>query len=274
VIYGFTGLKDGKFPVAGLVVDNKGALYGTTTNGGNFSGNPEGYGVVFRLSYSAGVGWTEGVLHAFQGTDGGDPNSSLLRDSTGAFYGSTYQNGQYGFGSIFKLAPPTSGGGAWTETILYSFQDGNDGGYPVGTPALDSTGAVYGTTSDGGQYGRGNVFKLSPPSGGSGSWTESVLYAFQNGSDGGYPQDGVVLDASGNVYGTTLGGGDGLGVVFELLPPSGGSGAWTEVVLHSFTGGADGGSPYTPVLLLGADLYGTTWSGGTGNGGTVFQIMP
>jgi uncharacterized repeat protein (TIGR03803 family) len=133
---------------------------------------------------------------------------------------------------------------------------------------------LYGTTSDGGQYNRGTVYKLTPPSGGSGPWTESTLYAFQNGNDGGYPQAGLIFDSSGNLYGTTVSGGSaGYGVAFELTPPSGGSGPWTENVLHTFTGNPDGGESYTPLLLIGTTLYGTTWAGGLSSG-TVFQIVP
>jgi uncharacterized repeat protein (TIGR03803 family) len=273
VIYTFTGGKDGKWPVSGLVADNRGNLFGTTVEGGNFNGNANGYGVIFRLSPQSS-GWTQVVLHAFlSGSDGSDPNSTLIRDSSGALYGATYQSGQFGYGNIFKLAPP-SGGGNWTKTILYDFQNASDGSYPTAGPVLDSSGNLYGTTSDGGQYNRGTVYKLTPPSGGSGPWTETTLYAFQNGNDGGYPQAGLIFDNSGNLYGTTLDGGSaGWGVVFELIPPSGGSGPWTENVLHAFTGNPDGGSSYTPLLLLGTTLYGTTWGGGLSSG-TVFQIVP
>jgi uncharacterized repeat protein (TIGR03803 family) len=274
VIYNFTGGSDGKWPVTGLVADNKGNLYGTTIEGGNFTGNSAGYGVVFRLSPPQGAnGWMETVLHAFTGTDGDDPNSVLIRDSSGVLYGATYQSGQYGYGNIFKLAPP-SGGGSLITTILYSFQNASDGGYPTAGPVLDSSGALYGSTSDGGQYNRGTVYKLTPPSGGSGPWTESTLYAFQNGNDGGYPYASLIFDSSGNLYGTALAGGTGgYGVVFELVPPSGGNGPWTETVLHAFTSNPDGGSSYTPLLLLGTTLYGTTWGGGLSSG-TVFEITP
>jgi uncharacterized repeat protein (TIGR03803 family) len=274
VIYTFTGGKDGKWPICSLVADNRGNLYGTTADGGNFNGNAAGYGVIFRLSPPQGNGWTQTVLHAFLGgNDGSDPNSTLIRDSSGAFYGATYQSGQFGYGNIYKLAPP-SGGGTWTKTILYAFQNGSDGGYPTAGPILDSSGNLYGTTSDGGQYNRGTVYKLTPPSGGSGPWTESTLYAFQNGNDGGYPQAGLIFDSSGNLYGTTVSGGSaGYGVAFELTPPSGGSGPWTENVLHTFTGNPDGGESYTPLLLIGTTLYGTTWAGGLSSG-TVFQIVP
>ncbi len=175
--------------------------------------------------------------------------------------------------TIYKLTPP-AGGGAWTKTVLYSFTGGFDGSYPTASPVLDSSGALYGTTSDGGTFNRaGTVYKLTPPAGGSGSWEVTTLYPFQDEADGGYPQASLIFDGSGNLYGTTLTGTSGAGVVFELTPPSGGS-TWSETVLHTFAGGSDGASPYTPVLLVGTTLYGATWGGGSKGAGTVFEITP
>ncbi len=274
VIYTFTGGADGKDPVAGLILGKRGVLYGTATNGGDANGD----GVVFGLipPASAGGTWTQHVLHAFQGgSDGREPIAALVSDSSGALYGVTYQSGQYGFGGVYKLTPPASGSGPWSNTVLYAFQDGNDGGGPICTLVFDHAGALYGTTADFTQTTKGTAFQLVPPSGGSGSWTLNTLFAFQDGNDGGFPSSGVIFDTSGALYGnTTQGGSTGLGAAFKLTPPSSGSGAWIETVLHTFSGGTDGIFPYAPLVLVGSTLYGTTNGGGVANAGTAFQITP
>ncbi len=273
VIYNFLDGADGGWPISGVIAGKKGLLYGTA-----FIGGDSGNGVVFQLAppASAGGAWTEKVVHAFQGgNDGRDPDTPLVRDKNGALYGATYQDGQYEFGVVYKLTP-SSGSGPWTNTILYAFQDGNDGAAPGGL-VLDSAGAVYGPTTVGGLYNAGLIYRLTPPSSGSGPWTNTDLYDFQDSTDGGYPNANLVFDSSGNLYGTTLGGGDttcGCGVVFELKPPSGGGGLWTEDVLHAFVRGNDGAVSYTPVLFVGTTLYGTTWEGGAPGYGTVFEITP
>jgi uncharacterized repeat protein (TIGR03803 family) len=198
--------------------------------------------VVFRLE---GLG-NETVLYSFTGgADGGGPNGVVL-DSAGNFYGTTFGGGSAGAGVVFKL--DTKG----NETVLYSFTGGADGGNPLAGVVLDSAGNLYGTTYGGGSASAGVVFKLDTKG------NETVLYSFTGGADGGYPFAGVVLDSAGNLYGTTSGGGSaGAGVVFKLDTKG------NETVLYSFTGGADGGSPFAGVVLDSAgNLYGTTNSGG------------
>jgi uncharacterized repeat protein (TIGR03803 family) len=289
VLYSFQGNPDGFYPIGGVIADESGALYGVDSGGGRKTD----YGAIFRLAppTEAGGAWTAKIIYIFTGgTDGAFPNGGLIFGSNHSLYGTTINGTQQApsFGSAFKLSPP-SGPGAWTLTTLYTFTGGTDGGAPSAGLIFDGSGALYGTTSFGGDpacapgESCGTVFKLTPPSGGSGAWTESVLYDFTGGTDGAAPQASLIFDSTGALYSTTLGGGDlscgldpgsGCGTVFKLSPPSGGGDLWTESVLHSFEGGSDGVNPFTPVLMLGGNLYGTTVYGGTPNGGTVFEVIP
>jgi uncharacterized repeat protein (TIGR03803 family) len=302
VLYSFTGGSGGWSPSGGLIFDAQGALYGTAIFGGTTGGAcyNAGCGVVFKLTPPAsGAGpWTETVLHAFTGSDGSQPYSTLIFDAEGALYGTTSLGGtcaaeKGGCGVVFKLTPPSSGAGPWTETVLYSFTGGSDGLWPASRLIFDAEGALYGAASAGGVVsgppnllGNGVVFKLTPPTSGAGPWTESVLYAFPGGSDGAGPMQGVIFDAKGALYGATAGGGvtatcnGGCGVAFKLTPPSSGAGPWTETVLESFRG-ADGYYPRTGLIMdaKGA-LFGTTTSGGSSLGvckhlhgcGVVFEL--
>jgi uncharacterized repeat protein (TIGR03803 family) len=248
VLHNFTNGADGGNPNS-VIRDSKGNLYGTASGGGT-----TGNGVVFRLSPSG----TETVLYSFTGgADGGVPFGGLVRDSAGSLYGTTLLGGEGGAGTVFKI--DASG----NETVLYGFTAGSDGGFPLGGLFRDSAGNLYGTTNVGGASGAGVVFKIDT------SGNETVLYSFTGGADGGYPLWVVLAgDAAGNLYGTTSGGGAaGNGVVFKL------DRSGNETVLHSFTGGADGGSPYAGVVLgPNGKLYGTTPFGGQTNGGVVYEI--
>jgi hypothetical protein len=302
VPYTFTGASDGAAPTAGLIFDSRGNLYGTAVNGGNTGGAncpgldpPTGCGVVFELSPpSGGTGpWTETVLYTFTGgSDGAYPQAGLIFDSNGNLYGTTSNGGSLsgtichglgGCGVVFELSPPKSGSGPWTETPIYTLSGGGDGALPYASLIFDSKGNLY-STALGGGVGEGTVFKLSPPSGGSGPWTESVLYTFTGLGDGGSPLANLIFDLNGNLYGTTNGGGSGYGMVFELNPPSGGSGPWTDTPIYTFTGHADGAYPYAGVIFDSTgNLYGTTATGGsksgatckrTGGCGVVFEVSP
>ena len=172
-----------------------------------------------------------------------------------------------GNGTAFELSPgPT---GAWTEKVIHSFLGApSDGQYPLAGLTVDQAGNLYGTTQVGGLGNRGSVFELSP--GGNG-WTETLLYSFSGGSDGANPASVLALN-SGNVYGTAAYGGNTLGdgVVFKLSPSGSG---WTEEVLHTFTNSPDGVRPDGGVVLDDAgNIYGSTFGGGTGGRGTVYQI--
>jgi uncharacterized repeat protein (TIGR03803 family) len=294
VLHTFTGQADGGGPVGGLTLDSKGNAYGTTPSGGNTSDcDSEGCGVVFELSPPAsGSGpWTETVLYTFSGSDGSMPESNLLFDANGNLYGTTSFGGNCGgegCGVVFELSPPAGGSGTWTESVLHYFTAGTDGAYPWGL-AFDRKGNLYGAAFHGGDTacssGCGVVFELSPPASGTGSWTETTLYAFAGASDGYYPETTLVFDASGNLYGTASYGGNmsdcnaaGCGVVFELTPPASGSGAWTETVLYAFAGESDGYYPSGGLVFdNNRNLYGTTYAGGSGSPcgcGIVFELSP
>jgi uncharacterized repeat protein (TIGR03803 family) len=305
VLHSFTGGSDGAFSNHGLVMDASGALYGTTDEGGGSSNCPDptypGCGTVFKLTPPAsGSGpWTETVLYNFNGgSDGRAPNGPLIFDGSGALYGTTAQGGSsncpYGCGTVFKLTPPPGGGTPWIETALYSFTGGSDGNLPYGGLIFGADGALYGTTDNGGivsacqGYGCGTVFKLTPPAGGGTNWTKTLLYNFKggyvNGPDGAFPQQALIFDGSGALYSTTSLGGAGVGTVFKLTPPPGGGTPWIETILHSFSFAAnavDGNFPYGGLIFdpSGA-LYGTTEAGGSlpscspECNGTVYKLTP
>jgi uncharacterized repeat protein (TIGR03803 family) len=270
--------KEGASPLLGLIFDSSGNLYGVAGDEGSFRS-----GSVFELSQS-GSSWTEKTLRAFNGTtDGSTPAGGLVFDSSGNLYGTTKLGGSNGVGVVFELTK--SGSGTWTETVLHNFGGSKDGQYPTGSLIFDAQGNLYGTTEGGGSHGNGTentggiAFKLAPKSGG--GFTESVIFNFGASGDGVSPRANLVLDSSGNLYGTTFqGGSKGFGTAFELSPKSGGG--WTEKILHNFNfDGTDGISPTAGLIFDKAgNLYGTTSSGGgdidsrgTG-GGTAFELSP
>ena len=288
-ILSFTGANgDGEypFPYGHLPFDNNGVLYGTTAGGGTAYN-----GTVYQLVPGQGGAWTENVLYRFAGgADGRQPGMGMVFDQVGNLYGTTQYGGNTqacggGCGTIFKLSPPAQPGGQWTHTVLYTFQGSFDGQYP-GEVVFGANGALYGTTTSGGtpgvlchtnqriKYGCGTVFQLTPPSGGSGAWTKTVLYTFPGfKGDGTGPGSEITFDSQGNLYGVTGGGTKAYGTVFQLTPPNG-TGSWKETVLHDFTGGSDGGNPGGTVVVgaIGV-LYGTgSYSGVANTSGVVFQL--
>jgi uncharacterized repeat protein (TIGR03803 family) len=257
---------DGVMPVAGLVRDVAGNLYGTTTEGGVGDCGGYGCGTVFKLDTTG----HETVLHSFAGgSDGGNPEGVIL-DAYSNLYGTTAVGGSScDCGTVFKLDATGH------ETVLYSFS-GTDGEFPYAGLARDTKGNLYGTTLEGGAFGWGTVFKLTPKG------KETLLYSFRGGKDGANPTSSVKLDGKGNLYGTTqhggaptCNGGNGCGVVFRL------DARGQETVLHTFClkNCQDGKDP-SAGLILGTtgNFYSTTFEGGiTGcdanNGcGTVFEI--
>jgi len=246
VLFSFPNPVDGSIPFnAGVVGDSAGNLYGTTANGGVAN-----KGVVYKLDVTG----QETVLHSFTGGAGGQhSHTGVIHDAAGNFYG-TAGGGTAGYGVVYKLDVTGQ------ETVLHSFTGGADGAHPQAGVIRDPAGNLYGTTYSGGR-GFGVVYRLDT------TGQETVLYSFTGGADGRSPQAGVILDSAGNLYGTTFAGGSAnWGVVYRLDTTG------QETVLHSFTGGADGGWPYAGVILdSDGNLYGTTSNGGTG-AGVVYEL--
>jgi uncharacterized repeat protein (TIGR03803 family) len=269
-IYSFTGGNDGANPSANLLIGPTGVLYGTAYNGGS-----SGYGVVFSLVPGTGGVWTESVLHTFTGgNDGANPAAGLISTKNGVYFGTTYNGGTSGYGTVFQLV---YSGTAWNENILFSFTGGTDGANPTaGLTSAGASGVLYGTTYGGGTSGLGTVFELLPPSSSSAPWTEKPLYSFTGGTDGANPQSGIILGKLNVLYGSAFWAGSstacllggypaGCGTLFELLPPATKGGTWTQKVLYTFTGGTDGAHPYETMSQASAGgLYGSAFSGGSG----------
>jgi uncharacterized repeat protein (TIGR03803 family) len=255
VQYSFQGNPDGATPVAELLSDGAGNLYGTTEGGGEAGG-----GTIFKLSPDG----TESILYSF-GAGGRSPVAGLVADASGNLYGTTFSGGRKcgtGCGVVYKLAPDN------TKTVLHSFIGKLDGKFPRGRVVFDSAGNLYGTTSEGGsgcppnRDGCGTVFKIASDG------AETILYAFKGGSDGSTPSAALILDDAGNLYGTTN------TTVFRLSQDG------VETVLHSFGGGADGLEPAGSLVSdAEGNLFGVTEEGGgagcnSSGCGTVFKITP
>jgi uncharacterized repeat protein (TIGR03803 family) len=282
MLHAFNGT-DGAAPEASLITDAQGNLYGTTYSGGTGSCDG-GCGTVFELSPDSSGGYTEHVLHDFQGAlaDGQQPQASLIFGQQGNLYGTTYAGGQSvtaASGTVFELSP--NGDGTWTEIILHSFNGaldgGTDGGEPQAGLIFDAAGNLYGTTAGGGTgtgcvggNGCGTVFELMPES--SGTWHEKILHNFTNNhQDGFIPMSTLVMDGSGDFYGTTYYGGSGGGTVFRIKRTAGG---WEENVVYAFPLGVHGCNPYSGLAHdTEGNLYGTTVGCGSHPGdGTVYKL--
>jgi uncharacterized repeat protein (TIGR03803 family) len=248
VLYSFTGGTDGSSPVAGVIRDSAGNLYGTTIGGG-----AAGWGVVYTVDTTG----HQTVLYSFTGgLDGARPDAGVVRDAAGNLYGTASQGGSANAGVVYKL--DTAG----HQTVLYSFTGYPDGAYPNAGLIRDTAGNLFGTTTGGGKQDAGTVFEVDSAS------QEMILYSFTGGADGGEPASGVIRDSAGNFYGTTPHGGTpGAGVVYKLDTTG------HETVLYSFTGGADGGNPSAGVTRDSpGNLYGTAYYGGAANVGIVYKL--
>ncbi len=286
IIHYFSGTTDGEYPLAGLTLDSAGNLYGTSSSMSNQQTCPTGCLVVYQLSPN-GSGWNFTVVFAGQSaSQGSTAISSMVFGPDGNLYGTTAYggngNGCYpgrGCGVVFKMAPANGG---WNQSIVYPFSALPDGNFPRGQLAFDSAGNLYGATSGGGSNvgclgggcdGNGTVYKLALANG---SASESILYAFGSTrvDDGVGPSGGVAIDSQGNLYGTTVAGGElNHGTVFELMPSGSG---WSETTLYNFHGGNDGIFPAAGVIVDAAgNLYGSTeYDYHLGGGGTVFELSP
>jgi len=282
VLYNFTGSTSAGYPVSGLTLSPTGVLYGTSYGGGS-----AGLGTVFSLTppKAPATAWKFAELHSFVGTTGGNPAAKLALDSKGNLYGTLSSGGSENDGAVFKLTPPASGHTGWTESILYNFNSLH--GYESVAPViLDSSGALYGTTEQGGTRQpfvgySGVVFKLTPPAPGHTGWQETNLYNFAGDANGGSPVAGLFRDAAGALYGTTQLGGVGFGTVFKLTPPAIGHTEWGFQTIYHFKGGTDGAEPVAGVVVdaKGA-VYGSTSDqsgslvGGNPGHGTIFKLTP
>ncbi len=292
-VYTFAGGPDGATPRGDLVLGADGNFYGTTSGGGNTASCTYGCGTVFQLTPTSTMVWKEKIIHNFSGSstsqfgvDGEAPVAGLILDQAGNLYGTASSGGLaaaiarcYGLtrcgGTIFKLAKNSSG--QWTTSLLYTFTASGDGLVPTGGLVTDGAGNLYGATQGGGTHGYGAIYEMSPQS--SGGYSERIIYSFRGGSDGYYPNGGLVLDSAGNLYGGTYYGGVnpqcsigvGCGTAFSLSPA--GSGKWTERILHVFTD-TDGIGPNGPLTIDPAgNLYGTTF-GDNGGVSTAFELSP
>src|SRR5579859_289842 len=267
ILYNFQGgSADGANPSGSLLIAPGGIIFGTTSSGG------QGYGVVFELIPS-GTSYTEKILHVFP--MGEDPvNAGVIMDKAGNLYGETAGGGAFGDGTIYVMKHTSTG---YKYALLYSFAGGNDGNYPSGGLIFDSAGNLYGTTASGGANFAGDVFELTHNS--NGSWSESVLYTFTGYSDGVNPESALAMDSSGNLFGTTVYGGDtscgggfGSGEVFELTNSGG---VWTKTTVHAFTDTPDGHAPMAGVTFDAAgNMFGTTSNGGNSGSGVLYEISP
>jgi len=354
VLYGFGS--DGSYPRAPLVLGSTGALYGTLIGGSvifeltppSTAGSAWTQTTLYTVSYleampngpllfgpggtiytttegepasesgqvialapptTPGGAWTESVLCGFDAVPGGSNPTAGVVSEGGSLFGTTLYGGDTGgcihggCGVVYELTPPTASGGAWAETILHNFGTvPGDGFEPMGPLRVGPGGTLYGTTYYGGTgvcytsggltSGCGTVFQLAPPSASGALWTYSVIHDFTGADgDGAAPVAGVVVGEDGAIYGTTASAGStasdsacpasyyviaGCGIVFELTPPSTPGGAWTETVLHSFSGQDGDGALSQAALTLSSSgvLYGTTSAGGTAGRGTVFAVEP
>ena len=277
--FGLTG-DDGRYPQYGsLVFDSYGNLYGTTTEGGNNACSPHGCGAVYQLKPNGDGTWTAMVIHYFgNGTDGITPQGTLVFDHQGNMFGTTSAGGNYGKGTVYEVSP--DGNGGFREQKIHNFGSGSDGATPY-AGLVFYNGNLYGTTSEGGNYGEGTAFEMVRNS--DGTWTETKMHNFGiNGADGSEPYAGLTVDAAGNFYGTTWTGGASscnCGTVYQIT--SNGDGTWNEHKLHTFgMNSADGAYPNAEVIMDSAgNLYGTTTSGGnytcdSAGCGTAYELTP
>jgi len=274
ILYNFPG-GSGGFGADAILLGADGNLYG-------FAGQ-----VVFELKAPTGRSgvWKYTSLYTLNGTTQGDAIQGIALDAKGNIYGATEEGGDlscgngHGCGIVFELKRPTKEGGQWVFSVLHAFTGPPDGDSPFAGVTLDQGGTVYGTSA-GGSLGYGAVYRVSPPTK-KGPWTETVVYSFDAGSNlGTGPGGPVTFDGSGNMYGTTLFGGDlncsggaGCGVVFELSPQQGGT--WTYTNLYSFQDGSDGAVPSGNIVIDSkGNIYSTTTAGGGSKAGIAFKLSP
>jgi len=273
-IYSFQAGRDGAGPIARLVVGPDSELYGSTAAGGGgpclLDNGYRGCGTVYKLQPLARApltvlyNWSSTILYRFSNDDGAYPQGELTFDSSGNIYGTTVNGGSAGWGLIYKLVPS---GGGWNQSILYQARGNGDGAYPWGGVVFDQSGNLDGVFSQNGPHDYGAVYQLSPSGSG---WTEHTIHGFTfHGNDGAAPQGGLILDGSGNLFGSTVHDVNGGGTVFELELSGGG---WSYNFLYGLGGGI-GLGPYDKLTMDSAgNLYGTTYGDGQYGFGSVFKL--
>lgn len=272
-IYAFPEGDEGAGPSGTLVIGPNGALYGSTAAGG---GGPclsengyRGCGTIYSLQPPATApatvifNWLATTLYRFSQTNGAYPQGPLTFDSSGNIYGTAVNGGNAGWGLIYELVPNGSG---WTQNVLYQAQGDGDGAYPFGGVVFDQSGNLYGVFSQNGPNNNGAVYELSPSGSG---WQESTVHSFTfNGDDGSTPQGGLIVDTSGNLYGSTVHDINGGGTIFEMQS----GGGWSYDFIYGLTGGIELG-PYDKLAMDAAgNLYGTTYGDGLYGYGSVFKL--
>jgi uncharacterized repeat protein (TIGR03803 family) len=269
----------GAYPYSRPYIAHDGTLYGSTLSGPDYNCGGSGCGIIYHLTPSPAVQksvtapWTETILYNFANLGAAGPLGDLLVDQVGNIYGTVEDGGSCQFcGIVYELTPTQDG---WQGKALHEFQMNGDGTQPFGGVVTDTAGNLYGVTEFGGVYNQGTVYELSPSGSG---WTETILHSFNaNGIDGYKPVGGLTIDASGNLYGTTpSGGSNGQGTAFEL---SSVQGSWLYSVLYSFVAAPGSDGPYWGpedklALDSGGNLYGTTFTDGAYDCGSVFELSP
>jgi uncharacterized repeat protein (TIGR03803 family) len=280
VLHNFA-LTDGAEPFAGVTMDARGSIYGTTEYGGVLNcdnGGVPGCGVVYKLGQQNST-WILSILYEFPGQNGFLPTSpgNITLGPNGPPYGTELQGGAAFAGTIFELLPSLKVSATlnseWSYHLIHTFGAGNDGGYPSQI-SFDQGGNIFGATSLGGTVGDGIVYELTPSGNG---WAEAILYNFLGGADGNGPRS-ITLDQADNIYGTTGSGGNqecenqvGCGTVWELTRSGSG---WTKTTLHVFEQATDGGDPGPVARDSAGNLFGLTSTGAAGNGGTIWELSP
>jgi len=267
-LYSFAGGNDGAYPSGRVGLAGDGTLYGTTSSGGG--GCPGGCGTVFHLSpspsapRSALAPWSETVVYRFRGIgySGSNPQGDVIFDQLGNIYGTAEQGGNNDGGLVYELVASQD----WAESVLYVPGGGFSGQNPYGGVVFDGAGNLYGTNSTGSEGAEGAVYRLSPSGS---SYSEQTLQVF-SGPNGATPKAGLIFDQSGNLYGTTTGGAENYGTVFELTYANG---AWIFNTIYSFASGTVGGGPEDKLSMDAAgNLYGTTYADGMYGYGSVFKL--
>lgn len=274
------GHNSGGYPGGAPIADAQGSLYGVLSAGG-----PGQEGQVYRLT-PPGNGsktWRFHSLYNFGGHYSSNPVGQLAMDKTGNLYGVTQSGGSNYGGTVFELLKPVNAATPWQYLVLHHFGSAGDGWHPVAGVTIGSDGTLYGTTPSGlvppdGSPTFGTAYSLTPPGEGKTVWKETILHTFMNGTDSSFPSSTLLIGPNGDLFGTARGGGGGIaanyGEVFELSPPASGT-AWTFRALHRFAPGTDGVYPIGGLIADNfGNLFGATYTGGTTNFGTVYELTP